>query len=308
MDLRSTISAVAKLPFDGDKLVEIICQTEPGAAFNPSDEEHSTFWIAVAHQFAKRGIDSKRAREQALGIIDSGSDAAMMEKLGMKPPQINKRRKLLAEVRTLIAEPPANDKPREVLKQPQPYIMEVGEMFAYPTCGGGCINPYFRSKELNKWAKGGSAPWEQDGWAAMVIVNRGRAFDFLTWYQPITTCSATPEKPTFDSLHGEVWRLPSPGTCRALHFKRMEFEKLGVVAIDEAKLKQAFPAMKSGISHAVNDITIANRLRVRPYVAPGTITAAGERPRMPVGKPSPTIRGLNEILRSDGGEPSGSTE
>ena len=34
MDLRSTIAAVARLPFEGDRLAEILCETEPGVADN----------------------------------------------------------------------------------------------------------------------------------------------------------------------------------------------------------------------------------------------------------------------------------
>jgi hypothetical protein len=34
MDLRSTIRAVSHLPFTPDRLVEILCESEPGAAKN----------------------------------------------------------------------------------------------------------------------------------------------------------------------------------------------------------------------------------------------------------------------------------
>jgi hypothetical protein len=51
MDLRSTIGAVTRLPFEGDRLVEILCEAEPGAANNPEDEEHTVFWLVVADQF-----------------------------------------------------------------------------------------------------------------------------------------------------------------------------------------------------------------------------------------------------------------
>ena len=67
MDLRGSISAVARLPFDGDKLVDILCETEPAAANNPNDEDHSIFWLIVADQFAKRAIACDRARGQSPG-------------------------------------------------------------------------------------------------------------------------------------------------------------------------------------------------------------------------------------------------
>ena len=83
MDLRNTIAAVAHLPFDTDKLVDILCETDPAAANNPDDPDHTTFWLVVADQFAKRGIVCDRARDKAVTIIDTGSDIAMLGKLGM---------------------------------------------------------------------------------------------------------------------------------------------------------------------------------------------------------------------------------
>ena len=66
MDLRSTIGAVARLPFDGDRLVEILCEAEPGAANNSNDEEHTIFWLVVADQFARRAnrINAGRFRKR----------------------------------------------------------------------------------------------------------------------------------------------------------------------------------------------------------------------------------------------------
>jgi hypothetical protein len=38
----------------------------------------------------------------------------------------------------------------------------------------------------------------------MVIVDSGRAFDFLAWYRPLTISRATVQKPVIGELHGEV--------------------------------------------------------------------------------------------------------
>src|SRR5579863_8783078 len=103
-DLRSTVGAVCRLPFDGNKLVDILCEGNP-AATNPEDSDHSTFWLVVADQFAKRGIVCDRARDEALRIIDSGSDIAMMVKLGMSQSDLTKRQKMLAELRARISAP-----------------------------------------------------------------------------------------------------------------------------------------------------------------------------------------------------------
>jgi hypothetical protein len=46
--LRATVGAVSKLPFDADRLVDIICETERAAAANPDNEGYPTFWLVVA--------------------------------------------------------------------------------------------------------------------------------------------------------------------------------------------------------------------------------------------------------------------
>src|SRR5215471_12878899 len=98
LDLRSTARAVLRLPFDPDKLVDVLSGTEP-AANNSSDEDHTTFWLVVADQFAKRGIACDRVRTKALAIIDTGADIAMLEKLGMKASELRKRQMILNELR-----------------------------------------------------------------------------------------------------------------------------------------------------------------------------------------------------------------
>src|SRR5215813_15379987 len=89
MDLRSTIRAVSRLPFTPERLSKVLCDSEP-AANNPADEDHSTFWLVVADQFAKRGIICNSVRDKALEIIDQDSDLHMLEKLGMSASDLHK--------------------------------------------------------------------------------------------------------------------------------------------------------------------------------------------------------------------------
>ncbi len=299
-DLRSTVGAVCRLPYDSNKLVDILCESNT-AATDREDADHSTFWLVVADQFAKRGIACDRARDAALMIIDSGSDIATMVKLGMSPSDLKKRQKMLAELRSRIAAPVAVSKSRVVLKEPQPLLMDVGDVFAYPTFGGRCINPYFASKELdNKYpAEYGSTFWKQDGWSAFVIIDRGRAFDFLSWYRPLTVSKATAQKSTLAALRGEmIWKLSHSGTCSALHLRRLELEKLGTLGVDEEKLRRSFPNMKPGILAAVQDISICNALNVGPAIREELMPKPGEPLNFKWGRPFPTILGIEQILLS----------
>jgi hypothetical protein len=282
MDLRGTIAAISRLPFDGDRLAEILCASEPGPAEDSSNEDHTVFWLVAADQFAKRGIDSPRVREMALTIIDHGTDSAAAEKLGMKPPDLDKRQRSLTELRgRLVRLLPECAKPRKVLKKPQPFLFDAGDVLIYPTSGGRCINPYSSTIEKMSW-------WQHDGWGAMVIAERGRAFEFFSWYRPLTIAAARAEPPSIDALSTESpWFLRRPGTCSAVHYKRMRLEMIGNVRVHPEKLVEAFPRMPSGRSAAISDISIANQMSLRGNTqdprSQGTSLAldAGQQPTIP---------------------------
>ncbi len=302
MDLRGTLRAVSRLPFEAGRLLEILRQTEPRAASDPSDPDHTTFWLVVADQFAKRGIDSAEARDAALAIIGTGADLAMLETLGMKPPDLRKRTKMLEELRERLAAPVVA-KPRSVLRSPQPWLMEVGDAFVYPTCAGQCLNPYFASLEKTKIHQyrltDGSTTWgwQQDGWAAMVMVDRGRAFDFLAWYRPLTLARATAEKPALEDLLGELrWKLRRAGTCSPTHFKRMQLAKIGFFPIDPAKLQERFPEMKPGSYSAINDFSMANGMKAAPAVSDPKMPLPEEPPGNAYWRPDPALDGLRQVL------------
>jgi hypothetical protein len=291
MDLRSTIGAVVRLPFGEDRLIEILCEAEPEAANNPADSDHSTFWLVLADQFAKRAIMTPRLRQKALAIIDNSSDATSRQALGVSVADLRKRRKMLDELRGRITEQPPTKKKRPILKSPQPLLMEIGDVFAYPTAAGRCINPYIAPEKRHKYKW---AAWNPDGWSACVIVDSGRAFDFLSWYRPLKISIATGTKPDLAALRGELlWKLNRPGTCSAVHLKRLEFEKVGTFELDREKLRRAFPGMRCGTSAAINDISIANQLHV------ASASAVSEPPMPKSGNfIYPPIRGIGQILAS----------
>src|SRR5438067_11386336 len=82
MDLRSTIRAVARLPFPADRLIDVLCDTQPGAARAADDPHHTVVWLVAADEFWKRSIGSSRPRHTALTIIDSRRAWPTMTELG----------------------------------------------------------------------------------------------------------------------------------------------------------------------------------------------------------------------------------
>jgi len=101
----------------------------------------------------------------------------------------------------------------------------------------------------------------------------------------VTITEAKLEKPSLDSLRGEVlWRLGMPGTCSPSHFRKMELEKIGTLPVDREKPTRVFPALwlkpSIGTSAAVHDRSIANSIEAH----------------LPQ-KFEPTVLGIEQILQ-----------
>jgi hypothetical protein len=257
-DLRASVKAVSRLPVAPERLLEYLVDSEPSVANDPTDPDHTVFWLVVADQFAKRSIDSPGARERALNIIRDGTDLAAMKALGMDDKSLAKRRAMLEEVRARIDAPPRSDTPRAVLKAPQKLLLEVGDVVAYPICKQAPLNPYAgKDSPLLK-------DWHQEGWGAFVLAERGLQYDYLAWYRPLVICEPLQQGPTLPELmEARMWLLRNPGTLTSIHASKMQFKSLGRVSIDPAKLSQLFPQRMSPVSCVVSDITIANSIDVR---------------------------------------------
>lgn len=265
-DLRSTVAAVARLPIEGDQILDILCETAPQAAADPENEEYTTFWLVTADQFQRRNVTCDRAKEAAISIIDSGADIAMMQQLGMSERDMRKRAAKQSELRRRLSSI-ATPKCRQMLSKPQSYVMEVGDVLTYPICRGQEINPYAAdSKKLLGWV--------QDGWAAMLVAGRGRAFGYLAWYSIMVIREELVEKPSLQVLMDMPWTLRAAGTCSAVHFRRMELELAGKVRLDQGAITTALGRLPDGTGAAIRDISIANVMDVvsknpsQPFVQP----------------------------------------
>jgi len=263
-DMRAVIKSALRLPFDEDRIVEILRDCERGAADNPDDEDHTTFWLVLADQFEKRGVAHAPTRDKAIAIIDRGDDLSMMEKLGMKQADLRKRGTKLNELRTRLAAAPTLSKPRATIKAPEPYVLEIGMLYACPVKGSSSINPYLSKKNHD-----GSA-WSTDGWRQFVVLDRGRAFDYLAWYQPLVCKRPVQQTPRLADAGADLWwELDTPKTCPPRHFDVMEIAAIGPLPIDIDKARARFakgprPGIVflgwSGRGAAVNDISIADSM------------------------------------------------
>ena len=301
-DMRSTIKSVLRLPFDEDRLVDILRDGERNAADDPNDEDHTTFWLVLADQFEKRGVAHAPTREKAMAIIDRADDLAMMEKRGMKLADLRKRGTKLAELRARLAAAPRASKPRVTIKTPEPYILDIGMLYACPVRGSNCINPYFSKKYY------AASPWIPDGWRQFVILDRGRAFDYLAWYQPLVCKKPVREKPRLADAGADLWwELRTPKTCPQPFYDRLGIEAIGRLPIDMEKARARFVRRRprivflgwGGRGAAINDITLGNTMHASSH---DWTTWYGPRGLVPEEGPT-MMRSLRDIL-ADGPESS----
>jgi len=197
--------------------------------------------------------------DRALAIIDGGKDAPMMQSLGMKPADLRKRAARLSEVRARIAAQPTTSTPRKTMAQPGPYAFDLFGVYSFPVKDGRSINPYMSRKHFDR------VTWIADGICLMLVIDRGRAFGFLPWYHAVLADSVFASPPDPTTLASTLrWHAPPiTGTCNLTHFKKMELEKLGVFPLDPVRVDHFFPRRAPGTTYAVQDISIANRMRVR---------------------------------------------
>jgi hypothetical protein len=284
LDLRRSVKAVARLPFEPDRLLEFLCAAEPAAANNPEDSDYTIFWLTVADQFAKRGIDCARARECALAIIADGADLAAMAALGMDEKSLVKRRAMLEQLRERITTS-VEAKARAVLKAPQKLLFAIGEVLTYPICKGRPINPYTVGKDY-AFVKA----WKQDGWGAFVVAERGLMFEYLAWCRPLVITEPLLAEPTLADLkQPRMWVLRNPGTLNARHYVNLSLKPLGFVSIDGDKLSGTFPRRMSAMGCVVSDISLSNNISVHELGPHETHRVKHGYP------PTPRINALAEI-------------
>ncbi|EDL58986.1 hypothetical protein [Gimesia maris] len=158
LDLKSAVAAIVKLPFESEQLIKMLAEAFTEEAGRETNEEYTTFWLVLADQFHKRGIDCPDVFSRSLKIIDSHSDLQMQESLGMDAKELKKREKYLQKLRSKLCQP-VIEKPRKTLKKPQSLLLKQGDVILFPVSSDGkSINSYYTESEFQKLS------WNQSNW------------------------------------------------------------------------------------------------------------------------------------------------
>lgn len=247
LDLRASIRAVCRLPYNGDKLVELLADLHSDAR-DPGKEGHSTFWLVVADQFQRRGIRSM-ARQRALEIIADGTDLAMFAKLGMADADLRKRKRLLDALGDQLRSLPP-EKRRSTLKQPQPLLFGAGDVLVYRIDGqGNCCNPYLPDSTR--------ASFKPVGWDGCLVVASGLALEYLAWYQLAPTRSPWKDRPTLSQIVARI----DPARTRVGTMSRSRVARMGLELLGTSMPPKVPPPPKElVVSTTAQDIDAGNIL------------------------------------------------
>ena len=244
-DLKTTVATLCRLPLSGSELLATLQALEPASA-SPRDEDHTTFWLVVADQLHRRGIPSS-ATERAIAVIDSGSDLAMLEELGLSGADLAKRAAMLDALRARLVSP-LPQRPRRCLKAPQPLLLQPGEVYAVPLDQYGNVrNPYMAV----------DVAFEADSWGCFLVVAAGHALDYLAWYRIAVNVEGGKGRPPLESAVAKLEAAPHGlGTVTKSHMRRMQLELLGVIEPPRA----APPSARETLEVVSSDVSISNLL------------------------------------------------
>ena len=230
-DVRDFISLLSKMPGDGDSILQLALEQFERDE-NLDDDGCPTFWMVVADQFAKRGIECDRAMKQALLSINSGADLADLKARGMEPQGLKARKTVHEKLKEKITNPKPSSS-RRIPKAPPKMIVEVGEIYTFPTMSGSGFNAWFSS-----WDEAGFVP---NGYGSLIILDVGRVFDWFPWaaYTPLVTNPV--REPSLNEVLGAK-TLFSNGLAyfapKKSHMTKMGMKLLGKVEVSQESVAE----------------------------------------------------------------------
>lgn len=228
-DLRGSVALACKAPFDGDRLTEILLELH---AITPETEDETTFWLVLADQFERRGIECPGVVNTALSIIESGGDLSRLKDQEADERFLKKRAAVLESLAARL-EAPRPLRARPVSRKPPDQVLEVGEVHAFPTQSGFACSP---------WRLPAKGPFVADGWGALVVLDCGQAFDWLPWCALASLTVDPSRRPTIDEAASAnlIFHLQTYGAARCVpkrsHARTMGLELIGRLTLDPLKV------------------------------------------------------------------------
>jgi hypothetical protein len=245
-DLKSAVDTLLRTPLDIEDVLATLKQVAPQLQ-RPRDEEYSSCWFVLADRFHRYGVQHDATDALVRSLVEDHSDLNVMARRGMTKTALVEREKVLQNLLRKLETPHPKPLRRGSMARPQDYVMELGEVVAYPTDDNGwSANPYYKD-----WATQKFSP---TSYKAVVVVDRGRAFGFLAWYAVLLLRASWREVPSLAQCLEVRAFGPAYGTLSRAHRRKMAIQELGRVHVDQFQRRLT----STGDSFAIDDISLSN--------------------------------------------------
>jgi hypothetical protein len=273
-DLRDDFREVVRAPWDGDRLLAWALDAYPEARKKRA-EGFADLRLALADLFWSYGIEQRDVRDTALALIDGGGDLASKRRLGMSERDLRKRSAVLDDLAGKLRTTNPKPRDRRMLEAPQPFELVPGDCFTYPTSEGRVRNPYVSPAREEQFYK--AYPWEQDGWAAAIVLGCTHRFETFARYLVAilrhdgSDAPALETFPTLSILHSRTYanaplrRVHLVSTTRT-HLKRMGVTVVGNLPVNARKVEKEFARelRRNGRELANDAWTLPDTYRYKP--------------------------------------------
>jgi hypothetical protein len=260
-DFETTIKSIIRLPFNDEEIYDIISEEFKEIIANENEEDHYIFWLVLADQFNKYGITNDLIFQKAIDIIDFEKDLNRNKELGMDNISLKARDKILKKFKESLLNRNSS-KNRKLLKKPEELIFKQGDIIKFPIVkNGSALNPYFSKNLIMKHPDQN----ETIGFGYAIIISSKLVFEYLASYWLIVNDLS------FDSennisvenlLSEKKWLLTHAGVCSKSHFNKMKIQIIGNCQFSHAINEFTDEEYRFLKYAAVNDISLANSLRV----------------------------------------------
>ncbi len=269
-DLRDDFRAVVRAPWNGDQLLAWALARYPSAA-DPADTDYPVLRLALADLFWTYGIDHPETFSRAAQIIANGTDLAALRLLGMKPRDLERRARLLSTLAERCRTPNPSPRPRRILTAPEVFLLEVGDVLAYPMDGDLLRNPYVGPRMAERFFS--RHPWVPDGWGAAVVLNRFHKHEVFARNVIAIVAAGEPARldpaslATRSILHtwsfgtGDRRRVHAVEVSRQ-HLARMRVETVTRVAVATERVAAELAPDSYRIAHFGTDGSLASRAAI----------------------------------------------
>ena len=250
-DLRDDFKEVARAPWDGARLLAWALERYPSAS-TPADEEYTVVRLVLADLFWLCAIDHPPTMEAARRIVADGQDLAAMRALGMSERDLQRRAHMLDALAARWQIPNPKPRPRRILTQPEPFVLEVGECLTYPLREGEPYNPYVGPRREEGFYGG---RWTPDGWGAACVLARWHQYDVFARYLMAVLRYHAPIKPaladlpgqsilSYRSVSGRSYRTIQVASTSREHLARMRVEIVGRLEVKPAAVAAEYAPEK----------------------------------------------------------------